>query len=311
MTKQKQNKIQWIQKSVLPTPRSHPSVTAYNDMLYIFGGGAYNFASLNSVFSYNPRKDEWNRLKDMPTARSGTIALTIGNKIYVLGGGYKQPNGNFKFLTTVEIYDPHQDTWESGPELLMPHDYPAGIFLKESIYILGGHHPDATKSGPKTDPGFAFCERLILSKGVWEETAPLPTPRFALTAVAYREKILAIGGVAFTPNGFNNFSIMEEYDLESGSWRSNEEQTLPWPAAGHATAIYDNKLFLFGGYSGDGIQDRAAVYDFDARAWTNLPPIPARRAAMGIGILDHSIYLFGGWADDGRTPMDSVFQLSL
>ncbi|NOY71109.1 MAG: hypothetical protein GXP14_01830, partial [Gammaproteobacteria bacterium] len=92
------------------------------------------------------------------------------------------------------------------------HDYPGGLHKDNYIYILGGHHPDATTSGPKTDPGFEFCERLDLNTQKWEQIAPLPTPRFALSAVNLNGKLLTMGGVAFTPEGFNNFTLIEAYD---------------------------------------------------------------------------------------------------
>jgi len=60
----------------------------------------------------------------MPTHRSGAVAALVGEKVYVIGGGYKKPDGKFKFLTTVEIYSPAEDRWETGPDMIMPHDYP-------------------------------------------------------------------------------------------------------------------------------------------------------------------------------------------
>jgi len=233
----------------------------------------------------------------------------VGDTIYIIGGGFKQSNGTFKFLRTTEIYHPQTDSWESGPDMIMPHDYPAGTLLGDYIYILGGHHPDATLSGPKTDPGFEFCERLNLKTGQWEEIASLPTPRFALDAVVMDNKILTMGGVAFTPDGFNNFDHTEVYDPATGTWTKGEI-TLPWTAAGLGACMLANHLFIFGGYSGDGISNHAACYNNINRQWHILPPIPAPLAAMGVASNDNTIYLIGGWADDGRTPQNSFIAYS-
>lgn len=296
---------QWFTKPLLPSARSHCPTIAYRGKIYGFGGGGPNFKSLNSVIIYDPKKDTWAKGADMPTLRSGSIAVTVGDAIYIIGGGFKQPNGMFKFLRTTEIYHPQTDSWESGPDMIMPHDYPAGTHLGDHIYILGGHHPDATKSGPKTDPGFEFCERLDLNTGRWEEIAPLPTPRFALVAVTIDNRILTMGGVAFTPQGFNNFDHTEVYDPVSEQWTKGEI-TLPWTAAGLGSCMYNNHLFIFGGYSGDGICDHAACYDRIQEKWHILPPMPSTLAAMGVATIDNDIYLLGGWADDGRAPQ-SVF----
>lgn len=299
----------WTRKPALPVARSHCPTATWKGRIYGFGGGGPNFKSLNSVIIYDPARDRWERGADMPTLRSGAIARTVGDAIYIIGGGFKQDNGTFRFLRTTEIYYPEQDRWESGPDMLMPHDYPAGALLDGHIYILGGHHPDATTSGPKTDPGFEFCERLNLKTGKWEEIAPLPTPRFALDAVVVDGRILTMGGVAFTPEGFNNFDHIEAYDPKTGRW-TRETLTLPWTAAGAGACLADGRMFIFGGYSGDGISNHCAFYDTGSSEWHILPPIPQPLCAMGVGVIDDTIYLLGGWADDGRTPQDCFFAYS-
>lgn len=296
----------WTTRPALPVARSHCPTASFGGRIYGFGGGGPNFKSLNSVIIYDPARDSWTQGADMPTLRSGAIAVTVGNAIYIIGGGFKQENGTFRFLRTTEIYYPDEDRWARGTDMLMPHDYPAGALLDNHIYIMGGHHPDATLSGPKTDPGFAFCERLDLDTGQWEEIAPLPTPRFALDAVVMGGRILTLGGVAFTPEGFNNFDHIEAYDPATGEW-SREALTLPWTAAGAGACMAAGKAFIFGGYSGDGISDHCACYDPAAGKWHLLPPIPRPLAAMGVGVIGTTIYLLGGWADDGRTPQDCVY----
>ena len=292
-------------------PRSHTPIIPFEGKLYIFGGGGPDFKSLQSTAVYDPQTDSWEERTPMPTARSGTIGCLVGDKIYIVGGGFKQPNGQFRFLKTVEIYDPKTDSWESGPDMLMPHDYPGGLVFGEHLYILGGHHPDATTSGPKTDPGFDFCERLNLNTMQWEQIADLPTPRFALSAVNYQGRLLTMGGVAFTPEGFNNFTLIEEYFPETNSWKKLDDLALPWTAAGQGNCVTHNSFFIFGGYSGDGIHDRAAYINDATSDWVMLPNIPAPRAAMGMAVMDNTIYLLGGWADDGRSPTDSFYALTI
>lgn len=291
-------------------PRSHTPIIPAGGQLYIFGGGGPNFKSLNATHAFDPTAGpagQWQRRADMPTARSGTIGCSVDGKIYIIGGGFKQPDGMFRFLNTVEIYDPIRDTWEAGPDMLMPHDYPGGLLMGDYIYILGGHHPDATRGGPKTDPGFDFCERLNLKTGQWEEIAPLPTPRFALSAVVYNDQLLTMGGVAFTPEGFNNFTVIERYDPTHNRWTTLTDLALPWTAAGQANIVLRDRLYTFGGYSGDGIHHHAAYFDAATREWVATPEMPAPRAAMGITILNDTIYLVGGWEDDRRAPVDTLF----
>lgn len=297
---------EWITLSPLETRRSHCATVVYKEKIYVFGGGADQFASLNSVVVYDPRRDAWEHRCDMPTRRSGTVAALIGGRIYVMAGGFKQPNGRFKFLNIVEIYDPERDTWEAGPALLMPHDYPAAATADGAVYVMGGHHPDATTSGPKTDPGLDFCERLDPSADTWEAVAPLNVPRFALSAAVAEGHVLAMGGVAFRGGVFDNFTLVERYDRDRNQWTEDRTYTLPWPAAGQGSCTVGDKIFIFGGYSYDNIHTRAAYFDPAARAWSQIAPMPSPRAAMGVSVVDDTIYLFGGWENDGRTPTGAV-----
>lgn len=298
----------WSQLAPLEIARSHPSVASHNGKIYVFGGGGPGFKSLNSSVCYNPKNNQWSKCTEMPTLRSGTMAATIGDCIYVMGGGFRQEDGMFRFLTTVEIYHPETDNWERGPDLIMPHDYPAVAVLGETIYILGGHHPDATQGGPKSDPGFDFCERLDTNGGQWEEIAPLPTPRFALSATALSGKILAMGGVAFRPEGFNNFTTIETYDPSTNRWTQEDSFALPWAAAGLGSARLGDNVYIFGGYSDDSIHNRTAYYSLADKQWHQATALPAPVAAMGVTTLDDTIYSVGGWANDGRTPITDVYR---
>ena len=297
----------WRNIHPLQVARSHAPVAGYKNKLYVFGGGGPNFKSLNSTVCYNPEDDSWTELTPMPTLRSGAVTAVLGDKIYVMGGGFRQENSSFRFLTNVDIYHPEADEWSTGPDLIMRHDYPSVAVLDGYIYVMGGHHPDATEGGPKTDPGFDFCERLDPTTGRWEEIAPLPTPRFALSADVVDGKILVSGGVAFRPEGFNNFTVIEIYDPATNTWSSSDSFTLPWPAAGHGTAVIDDNLYVFGGYSDDDIHPRTHRYSFKDNSWQAMTPLPSPIAAMGVAVCNGEIYTFGGWADDGRTPINAVF----
>lgn len=301
---------QWQILPTLEIARSHCPTVTYNGKIYGFGGGGPNFKSQNTVVIFDPATQQWRYGSNMPTLRSGAIAQVVGDQIYVIGGGFKQENGTFKFLRTTEIYDPVKDSWRSGPDMIMPHDFPAGILHDNYIYILGGHHPDAVVAGPQTDPGFEFCERLNIATGQWEELAPLPTPRFALTAVVIDNKIVTMGGVAFRPEGFNNFDHTEVYDPQTNQW-SHGDITLPWTSAGQGSCMVDQFMFIFGGYSGDGISSHAACYDTLNKQWHILPAMPHTLAAMGVAVHANEIYLLGGWGDDKREPQDFLFRYKI
>ncbi len=295
----------WSIKAPLSAPRSHPAVAAYGGRIYSFGGGGPGFKSLNLSEVCDPKINRWSSLRPMPTFRSGAAAVTVGNAIYVIGGGFKKPDGKFKFLTTVEIYYPEEDRWEEGPDLLQPHDYPAFALLDGKIYIIGGHHPNATEGGPQTDPAFSFSERWQPGSDRWVEVAPMPTPRFAASAVAIENGLWVLGGVAFTPQGFNEYDRIEIYHPQRGEWALSPV-SLPWPSAGQGACVLNGQFYSLGGFRGsEGIGTQGAACNLAKKTWSNLPPMPAPRAAMGVAVADQTLYLIGGWAAD-RSVIDSV-----
>ncbi|MFQ5779448.1 MAG: Kelch repeat-containing protein [Nitrospiria bacterium] len=300
----------WYSCSPLSSPRSHPAVAVYDGKIYSFGGGGFAFKSLNASEVYDPKTDQWSPLRPMPTTRSGALAVAVGDAVYVMGGGFKKPDGKFTFLKTVEVYLPKEDRWAPGPDLLQPHDYPAGALVEGEVYIIGGHHPDATAGGPQTDPAFSFSERWDFKSDRWEEISPMPTPRFAASAVAINNRLWVLGGVAAVSEGFHEYDVIEIFAPQEGKWHP-ASMTLPWPSAGQGACLLDNRLYILGGFrEGEGIGAHGAVNDLAQKPWSALPPMPEARAAMGVAVIDQDIYLIGGWRAD-RSVMDSVAVLSL
>ncbi len=295
----------WQTLSPMVTARSHPGVAVFEGKIYSFGGGGPGFKSLNSSEVYDPATNQWSSVKPMPTSRSGTMAAAMGEMIVVMGGGFRKPDGKFKFLKTVEAYYPKEDRWEEKPSLLQPHDYPASAVLDGQVYIIGGHHPDATEGGPQTDPAFSFSQRWDGKSDRWEEIPEMPTPRFASSAVAVDGQVWVMGGVAFTPEGFHEYDRIEVFDPKEGKWQRSDLK-LPYSSAGQGACLFENRLYSFGGFQeGVGIGKHGAVYDRAGKKWYALPPMPYDRAAMGIVVLDETIYLMGGWRAD-RSVKDSV-----
>ena len=295
----------WVKKSPMHRARSHFAVAVHRGNIYVFGGGGEGFQSLNSTEIYNPQIDEWYRGKDMPTIRSGAVAALLHDKIYVMGGGFRHNDGRFEFFKIVEIYDPEADKWDKGPDLLMPHDYPASVVINGCIYVLGGHHPEATEGGPMSDPGFSFCEVFDPDKGIWMEIAPMPTSRFAFAAVVLDNKILALGGAGVREEGFSNFDIVELYDPLMNKW-SDAGFRLPWPAAGLGACTNNNRLYIMGGNSGVRIENRVAYYSNDVNEWIELELLDIGRIVMGTITSGNTIYLIGGRGTDGKIPLAAV-----
>ncbi len=302
----------WTDVAPLNHIRSHPATAVWNGKIYVFGGGGPRFASLNTVEVYDPQADRWDEATPMPTLRSGAVTAVIDDLIYVVGGGFRKDDGKFRFLPTTEIYDPATDSWSSGPDMLQPHDYPACATLDGTIYILGGHHPDATEGGPSEDPGFDFCERWTPGTDGWEQLADMPTPRFAPMGTTWNGSVWAIGGCAYNAeaDGVRDFDRIETYHPATDSW-STPGFTMPWPAAAHGVAREGASIYVVGGYSGPGIHDKTVRFNAETGASEPLASLNAPRAAMGTVIVNNTLYAIGGWKGDGRAVTDRVEALAI
>ena len=139
--------------------RSHFALASYNGKIYVFGGGGIG-SPASTAQRYTTQKNAWLNGKDMPTVRSGTLPLSERQNIRH-GWRLKTSGWEVSVFRTVEIYDPENDTWTNGPDMLMPHDYPTSVVYNGSIYVIGGHHPDAVNGGPMTDPGFPFVRHSL------------------------------------------------------------------------------------------------------------------------------------------------------
>lgn len=292
--------------------RSHFAAASYGNRIYVFGGGGAGFTSLNSTEIYDPETDIWSKGKDMPTVRSGTVAAVLNNKIYVMGGGLKLQDGRFQFFRTVEVYDPEKDIWTNGPDMLMPHDYPASVVWNHHIYVIGGHHPDATNGGPMTDPGFSFCEIFSQDNAAWQKLAPMPTPRFALASAVVNNKIMVMGGAGLRPGdeGFTNYDLIESYDPVANRWGDSGIR-LPWPAAGLGAIVHNNSLFIIGGNSGNKIENRVACLEPNLNNWVEIDRLKEGRIVMGVVTVGDTLYIIGGRGQDGKTPTAEVCSLTL
>ncbi|MFQ5508360.1 MAG: Kelch repeat-containing protein [Leptospirillia bacterium] len=304
--------IGWTDVAPLNHIRSHPATCVWQGKVYVFGGGGVRFASLNTVECYDPQADRWDLLTPMPTLRSGAHAAVVNGKIYVVGGGFCQDNGKFRFLPTVEIYDPATDSWSDGPDMGQPHDYPALAELDGTIYTIAGHHPDATEGGPSTDPAFSYSEKLAPGAAAWEQIADLPIPRFAPMGLTWQGKVWAIGGCRYVEevDGVRDFDRIDIFDPATGTW-SMPDFTMPWPAAAHGVSRRGEWVYVVGGYSGPAIHDRTVRFNADNGASEDLPSLNEPRAAMGLEIIGNHLLAIGGWKGDGRSVTDRVERLDL
>jgi N-acetylneuraminic acid mutarotase len=217
-------------------------------------------------------------------------AATLRDKIYVVGGFEKPGVGNVLNLAitaSLEEYDPSTDRWTAkAPMPVGLHHVGIGV-AGGRLYVIGGYrqsglsvwHPVATVYAydPDTD--------------TWEERAPMPTARGALSVTEHDGKLYAIGGYDRTANS----AAVEVYDPVRNLWTSRAP--LPTPRDHLATATLFGKVYAIGGrVNGDYRRNLSVteVYDPVTDQWKRAADLPTARSGITAAVVGGRVYVFGG-----------------
>ena len=76
----------------------------------------------------------WERVAPMESGRADAGAVVVGGKVMVVGGF-----SGTEFLSSVEIYNPSSNTWQSGPSLPAPRSCMGVAALDGTVYVAGGN----------------------------------------------------------------------------------------------------------------------------------------------------------------------------
>ncbi|XP_033867879.2 actin-binding protein IPP-like [Acipenser ruthenus] len=102
----------WSALPVMSKRRAYVGVASLNDCIYAVGGWNEALGSLETVEKYSPEEEKWVEVAPMGVARAGVSVTAVNGLLYAVGG--RTSSRDFSAPVTVdsvEIYDPHLDTW--------------------------------------------------------------------------------------------------------------------------------------------------------------------------------------------------------
>lgn len=243
-------------------------------LAYAILGGNRALAQGNSWTTIEP---------PMPTPRRLLAAAAEGGNLYVFGGCGSPCFGppfhtSAEEETTVEVYSP-QGGWSRKKNRMPTILFGAAAAAPDNgkIYTFGGYVSGnvVQEYDPKSDS--------------WKIKRPMPTPRYGLAAVAYKDKVYVLGGSG--PSG-----ALEVYDPRSDSWAS--EPPMPTPRVFLAAVAVDGKIYAIGGSPdccGSSQTDVVEIYDPETRSWTPGAPLPIAQQVSAAVEANGKIYVFGGF----------------
>jgi N-acetylneuraminic acid mutarotase len=92
---------------------------------------------------------------------------------------------------------------------------------------------------------------------------------------------------------------------QSGDWKVLP----PTPTARTEVAVvnHQDKIYLIGGFTPNGISDQVEVYDPKSKDWSKVAPLPAPRHHTTAVSTHGKIYVIGGFSSGMWTPVNTVY----
>jgi N-acetylneuraminic acid mutarotase len=220
----------------------------------------------------------------------GLALLAIGLAVIAVPRGSAQSSGKvqpFSDSASAGAAIPLQ-TGDSVWQQLIPMSLPRGRLamaaLGSQIVAIGGETANGVTG---------LVEIWDANQQNWNTGQNKPTPAANIGAVTLDGQVIVPGG--YTAAGIPT-TVVEAYNVISDVWTSLA--ALPAPRFAYAIAAYDDKLYVFGGWDGQGYTNSTFIYDPKTGRWTTGAALPIGRGFAGAATLGDAVYVVGGYAGD-------------
>src|SRR5215211_2695664 len=243
--------------SPLPFPMDHVGLDTYNGKLYLVGGfiepdeGPHRRA-INSLFIYDPLKNEWEEGEPMPTARAGLTAKFIDGILYAIGGSTGDNEGQ---VGLNEAYNPKTNSWTEKTPMPTARHHITSQLVNGKLYVIGGRETDVLSS-------IDTNEMYDPKQDKWVRLEPMPTKRSSISSGYLDGGIYVFGG----EKEEGSFDTNERYDLKTNKW--TEDIPMPTPRLGLESVEYGGKIYIIGGKES---QSRSSATDVNEIFYTGQP----------------------------------------
>ncbi|XP_002511256.2 kelch domain-containing protein 4 [Ricinus communis] len=224
-----------------------------------------------------------------------------GNKTFVYGDLYR--------------YDVEKQEWKrvSSPNSPPPRSAHQAVAWKNYLYIFGG---EFTSPNQERFHHYKDFWVLDLKTNQWEQLnyKGCPSPRSGHRMVLYKHKIILFGGFYDTLREVRYYNDLYIFDLDQFKWQEIKPKLgamWPSPRSGFQFFVYQDEIFLYGGYSKEISSDKSSsdkgivhsdMWSLDPRTWewskvkkSGMPPGP--RAGFSMCVHKKRAMLFGGVVD--------------
>jgi N-acetylneuraminic acid mutarotase len=243
----------WEKRKKTPFEMHHFQGISYNSEIYVVGGMSGRFPHekpFDSIYIYNPAKDEWRKGAEIPVnrRRGSGGAVVYKNKIYFICG---IQDGHYEgTVSWLDVLDLSTGKWQTLADAPYGRDHVQTVVINDKIYVAGGRRT-SSKTNQIADLTLPEVDVYDLKKQGWKTLPPsenMPTERAGATTVAYKRKLIVIGGESVKQEKSHN--NVEVLDTKKSNWNAFP----PLVTGRHDTqAIYfKNAIYIVAGSANRG-----------------------------------------------------------
>ncbi|CAE6356480.1 unnamed protein product [Rhizoctonia solani] len=274
--KSRKNRVKGLGPPVPRFGHSSSTVSSSWDKVFIFGG----------VVDGQPTNSTWMigiSGASNPAEGGKLTSMEIIASLMETTGDRPSPRG----LHQAVLYGSQLVVWGG----LLSYDQPNKVARDNSVYILN------TRS--------ARWSKLDIQ--------PAPSARFWHAVCLHESKLVVFGGAESEQQVLGD---QWSLDLSTLGWGSPKWQQIqvaqgspsPTKRGGHAMFAYQDKLYVFGGYTGKTVLNDTWCFDMTTRTWAELKcsgDVPSPRAFLAAALIGDAMYVSGGVSKAGKALGDA------
>ena len=243
------------------SPRSQATLTDIGNGRVLVAGGwvqhnSGGYAATASTEIFDSGTGTWSPAAPMSTPRAlATATLLQDGRVLVAGGDQSWQGANSQgasqvVLSSAEIYDPANGTWQDGGKMSVPRAAHSAALLPNGHVVVTGGWRDGNEYG------LSSTDEYVPGVG-WRTASGMPDPHAQGRLVALKDgRLLAVGGVDAAGN---TTSEVDLYDPSTAAWQrtGSLQEPLYWPAV---AVLNDGRVLVVGGNAGDVVSSRLEIY---------------------------------------------------
>ncbi|KJP87838.1 hypothetical protein AK88_02442 [Plasmodium fragile] len=221
-------------------------------------------------------------IKKLPSVRNGHfLCLTKNGEILSIGGS----DGEKKY-GLVEKFCADKQTWKQINLMHFPRSNFCGVCTEnDDLFILGGEGKHHILNSVE------YYDSKIKS---WRSLPPLNCVRHSASAAIFNNMIFVLGGKDGIGDYGKVHKSMEVLNLKDKKMKWIMGKPLKQARLGHATVIFQDKLYAIGGSTGVKDLSSVEIYDFQRGEWTGGPSLNFSRSNFVVFVWNNQLVVYGG-----------------